>query len=135
MVRPWLYVTRNHGDGNPVTRVMGDSISRVMGNPITMGDPGIRVAGGTAYGGIYMGVIWLYRPTRAAVNMARGVVVRELYGLTHRLHLFTHRHCISLYIPIMYPKFQNHQKMQKFTKPKSFFLKKIACSQQDIYVY
>ena len=22
MVRPWLYVTRNHGDGNPVTRVM-----------------------------------------------------------------------------------------------------------------
>jgi len=43
------------------------------------------VAGGTAYGGIYMGVIWLYRPTRAAVNMARGVAVVELYGLTHRL--------------------------------------------------
>ena len=33
MVRPGLYVTRNHGDGNPVTRVMGDSISRVMGDP------------------------------------------------------------------------------------------------------
>jgi hypothetical protein len=26
----------NHGDGNPVTRVMGDSRSRVMGNPVTM---------------------------------------------------------------------------------------------------
>jgi len=36
MVRPGLYVTRNHGDGNPVTRVMGDSISRVMGDPVTM---------------------------------------------------------------------------------------------------
>ncbi len=36
MVRPWLYVTRDHGDGNPVTRVMGDSRSRVMGNPVTM---------------------------------------------------------------------------------------------------
>jgi hypothetical protein len=32
-----------------------------------------------------MGVIWSYRPTRAAVNMARGVAVVELYGLTHRL--------------------------------------------------
>ena len=39
MVRPGLYVTRNHGDGNPVTRVMGDSISRVMGDPVTMVTP------------------------------------------------------------------------------------------------
>ena len=26
----------DHGDGNPVTRVMGDSRSRVMGDPVTM---------------------------------------------------------------------------------------------------
>ena len=61
------------------------------------------MAGGTAYGGIYMGVIWSYLPTRAGVNMARGVAVVELYGLTHRLQLFTHRHCISLYIKIRCP--------------------------------
>jgi hypothetical protein len=36
VVRPWLYVTRDHGDGNPVTRVMGDSRSRVMSDPVTM---------------------------------------------------------------------------------------------------
>ena len=33
-------------------------------------DPGIRVVGGTAYGGIYMCVHPWYRPTRAGVNMA-----------------------------------------------------------------
>ena len=118
---------------------MGDSRSRVMGNPITMGDPGIRVAGGTAYGGIYMGVIWSYRPTRAAVNMARGVVVRELYGLTHRLHLFTHRHCISLYIKIKCPhnvsQISKSAKNIKIHKSQIFLFKKNACLQQDIYVY
>ena len=102
-------------------------------------DPGIRVAGGTAYGGIYMGVIWSYGPTRAGVNMARGVVVRELYGLTHRLHLFTHRHCISLYIKIKYPhnvsQISKAVKNIKIQKSQIFLFKKNACLQQDIYVY
>lgn len=31
-----VIVTQNHGDSNPVTRVMGDSISRVMGDPVTI---------------------------------------------------------------------------------------------------
>jgi hypothetical protein len=77
------------------------------------------VAGGTAYGGIYMGVIWSYRPTRAAVNTARGVAVVELF---------------NLYIPTMYPKFQNPQKMQKFINPKSFFFKKMRVYNK-IYMY
>jgi len=97
------------------------------------------VAGGTAYGGIYMGVIWSYRPTRAAVNMARGVAVVELYGLTHRLQLFTHRHYISLYIKIMcphnVPQISKSAKYSKIQKSQILFLKKIACLQQDIYVY
>jgi len=89
------------------------------------------MAGGTAYGGIYMGVIWSYGPTRAGVNMARGVVVRELYGFTHRLQLFTHRHCISLYIKIKHPhnvsqisKAIKNAKIQKF---QIFLFKKNAC--------
>ena len=101
-------------------------------------DPGIRVAGGTAYGGIYMGVIWLYRPTRAGVNMARGVEVVELYGLTHRLHLFTHRHCISLYIKIKCPhnvsQILKAVKNIKFHKSQIFLLKKMRAYNR-IYMY
>jgi hypothetical protein len=35
----------------------------------------------------------------------------------------------------MHPNFQKPKKSQKFINPKSFFFKKNACLQQDIYVY
>jgi hypothetical protein len=81
----------------------------------------------------------VYRPTRAGVNMARGVAVVELYGFTDRLQLFTHRHCISLYIKIMYPhnvpQISKSEKSVKIHKSQIFLFKKNACLQQDIYVY